>query len=171
MGRFGKVVLQVLLIIFLYGCGSILRTTHPRQKIPMDRYYSINEVRIDDKQRFFLTLYDPTDNLIYDNYHVEPDSIVCYIDSFLTAPTLIINRVYIEQTEYRYHDQQLQRRGIYPPGTDNPKERFATINYRVPVLVYRFAFSSLQQYETMIPERLRSRTQIKYVPPLQLYFK
>jgi hypothetical protein len=105
MGRFGKVMLVGLFILPLYGCGNLLTKIRPQQSIPTDRYFSIANYDLNDKQQLFVTLHDFSDVPVYENYQVEPDSIVCYIDSFLTTPTLLVNKIYIEQTEYRFNNQ------------------------------------------------------------------
>jgi hypothetical protein len=171
MGRFGKGMFVGLFILSLYGCGNLLTKIRPQQSIPTDRYFSIANYDLNDKQQLFVTLHDFSDVPICENYRVEPDSIVCYIDSFLTTPTLLVNKIYIEQTEYRFNNQPSHHKGSNPPDNADPNGRFATINYRIPVLVYRFSFPNLQLYESMIPEKIRSKTRVRYPPSPQLLFE
>jgi|GEM_PF-4528358 len=168
MGQIRKIAVIGLLIFILHGCGSLLTKMQTQQKMPLDRCFSITDFDIDAKQHLFLTLHDSTDDLVYEHCKINPDSIVCYIDGYISTPTLIINRVFVEQTEYRYRNQQLQRQGLYPPGTTDPNDRCATINYRVPVLVYRFTFPNIQIYESLIPEKLREKAIPRISTPIQL---
>jgi len=164
-------VLACLLLIALQSCGRLLTKSQSRQEIPIDRYYSISELRSDSEKSMFVTLQNFSGDLLYENMKIEPDSIVCYIDSFLTTPTLIISKVYIEKTEYRFHNRFTQRRGVYPPDNDRSDERFATINYRIPILVFRFSFPSLDNYESLIPQKIRENAHVRYAPPPQLNFE
>lgn len=152
-----------LIWILSYGCsGFLLR--QPRQQLPLDKKLIITEHEKDSKQHLFLTLHDSADNVIYAHQKIKPDSIICYIDGGISTPTLEINKIYIEHTEYRYYDQELQRHGLYPPGTHSPRERYATINYQVPIRIYRFTFPNKQLFELWIPEKLREKAYLKSSP-------
>ena len=157
-----------LALILCQGCGSFLMKKRAEQKLPLDRKLTITRYEIDEKQRLYLTLHDSSDNVSYIQRRIKPDSIICYIDGRVGAPTLEINEVYVQQTEYRYYDHDAQRYGPRRPETPSPDEPFATIYYRVPVRIFLFTFPSKQLFESWIPEKLRKKAYLKFSTPLKL---
>lgn len=167
MKRIKILTVICLALIVCQGCGSFLMKKQPKQKLPLDKKFTITKHEIDEKQHLFLTLHDSVDNVIYARRRIKPDSIICYIDSHIQAPTLEINKVYVQHTEYRYYDDESQRHGPHRPKTHSPKEPFATIYYQVPVLIFRFTFASKQIFESWIPEKLRKKAYFKFSTPLK----
>ncbi len=157
-----------LALILCQGCGSFLMKKQAKQKLPLDRKLIITRYEIDEKQRLYLTLHDSSDNVSYIRRRIKPDSIICHIDGRIQAPTLEINVVYVQQTEYRYYDRNSQRYGPRRPETPGPDEPFATIYYRVPVRIFLFTFPSKQLFESWIPEKLRKKAYLKFSTPPKL---
>lgn len=160
-------VVVCLALILCQGCGSFLMKKQAEQKLPLDKKLIITEYEIDEKQHLFLTLHDSSDNISYIRRRMKPDSIICYIDGRIQTPTLEINRVYVQHTEYRHYDHDAQRYGTRRPETPSPDEPFATIYYRVPVRIFLFTFPSIQLFESWIPEKLRKNAYLKFSTPLK----
>ena len=154
-----------LALILCQGCGGFLMKKQAKQELPLDKKLTITKYEIDEKQNLFLTLHDSSDDVIYSRRRIKPDSIICYIDGRIQAPTLEINRVYVQHTEYRYYDHNSQRYGPRRPETPGPDEPFATIYYRVPVRIFLFTFPSKQLFESWIPEKLRKNAYLKFSTP------
>lgn len=165
------ITLPAILIIAIsqLSCGILLNNLKPKQELPFDKTLNITEHETDKKQRLFLSLFDPADSLIYLNYRIKPDSIICIIDSRIQTPTLKINEVYVQHIERRYNDYETQHeKDRFQPGTSSFREPPITISYLESILIYCFTFPSIKDFELWIPENLRKKANIKTLKPPKL---
>ncbi|MDP2685011.1 MAG: hypothetical protein Q8P20_08325 [bacterium] len=159
------------LVIFLMisalqlNCGIFPPQSQPEQKLPIDKELSIIGYIINANQDLFLALYDPIDSIHYTSYKIQPDSIICVIDGEIQTPTLKINEIYVLRVEDRYNRYQEHHKDDSQSKTQGYREPSITISYYESFSIFRFTFTSMEQFESCLPQKLRKKADLKITNP------